>query len=295
MWQIMSQVIFLPVKATLVIQVAFMILLLSSGTPTVHANSNHKLQVVYAINAGGEAHTDAHGIFYKRDPLLNRGGISSGSESESTASDFGRSLVIARSPVSDQILYQTERYHTSTFGYDIPVSQDGPYVLIMKFCEVYFDAPGQKIFDVVLNKEHTVLENLDIFSRVGRGVALDLMVAFEVKSNKLFVNGQHSIHTGSIRVDFVKGEADNPKVNAIVVLKGTPEMVPELLGPVVEYDTMDVLGSETREDEDEDDVGSSIYPPTATPLYGLEEGASLLPVFAAIGAFVPIVFCLCRI
>lgn len=38
---------------------------------------------------------------------------------------------------------------------------------------------------------------------------------------QLFVNGEQSIHTGSIRVDFVKGEADNPKVNAIVVLKGT--------------------------------------------------------------------------
>lgn len=36
-------------------------------------------------------------------------------------------------------------YHTSTFGYDIPVSQDGPYVLVLKFCEVYFDAPGQKV------------------------------------------------------------------------------------------------------------------------------------------------------
>ncbi len=28
---------------------------------------------------------------------------------------------VARVPQQDQILYQTERYHTQTFGYDMPV------------------------------------------------------------------------------------------------------------------------------------------------------------------------------
>jgi len=69
--------------------------------------------VIYAINAGGESHTDHHGIRYERDPLMNKVG---------TASDFGRQLVIGRVPAAgDQILYQTERYHHSTFGYDIPI------------------------------------------------------------------------------------------------------------------------------------------------------------------------------
>jgi hypothetical protein len=44
-----------------------------------------------------------------------------------------------------QILYQTERYHTSTFGYDIPVAEDGHYLLILKFSEVYFNAPNMKV------------------------------------------------------------------------------------------------------------------------------------------------------
>lgn len=92
--------------------------------------------VIYAINAGGEAHTDSHGVRYERDPLQGKVGI---------ASSYGKRLLIGRVPPNDQILYQTERYHHSTFGYDIPISEDGDYIMILKFCEVYFNAPNMKV------------------------------------------------------------------------------------------------------------------------------------------------------
>ena len=91
-------------------------------------------RVIYAVNCGGESHTDVFGVRYSRDS--NRVG---------TASDYGKQLLIARVPQQDQILYQTERYHTSTFGYDIPVAEDGHYLLILKFSEVYFSAPNMKV------------------------------------------------------------------------------------------------------------------------------------------------------
>ena len=53
-----------------------------------------------------------------------------------TSSDYGKQLMIGRVPQQDQILYQTERYHTTTFGYDMPVQGDGDYLLILKFSEV---------------------------------------------------------------------------------------------------------------------------------------------------------------
>ena len=90
--------------------------------------------VVYAINCGGESHTDIFGITYDKDN--NRMG---------TASDYGKQLIIGRVAQQDQILYQTERYHTSTFGYDIPVENDGWYLLVLKFSEVYFNAPNMKV------------------------------------------------------------------------------------------------------------------------------------------------------
>ena len=46
------------------------------------------------------------------------------------------SLSVGRVSQQDQILYQTERYHTATFGYDMPVRGDGDYLLILKFSEV---------------------------------------------------------------------------------------------------------------------------------------------------------------
>ena len=86
------------------------------------------------MNCGGEAHIDVNGIHYLRD--TNKMG---------TASDYGKQLLIGRVSQKDQIIYQTERYHTSTFGYDIPVSEDGRYLLVLKFSEVYFNAPNMKV------------------------------------------------------------------------------------------------------------------------------------------------------
>lgn len=117
-------------------------------------------EVVYAINAGGDDHVDEHGVHYERDPLMDqRIGI---------ASDYGKNLMrIGRvQQHADEQLYQTERYHTATFGYELPVRADGAYLLQLKFCEVYFGAANLKVFDVLLNQEHTVVADLDIFRQV---------------------------------------------------------------------------------------------------------------------------------
>lgn len=102
-----------------------------------HTTSAHnKFEVIYAINAGGEAHVDSNGIKYARDPLIGKIG---------TASDYGKQLMIQRVPAADQILYQTERYHHSTFGYEFPVRESGDYVVVLKFSEVYFNSPNMKV------------------------------------------------------------------------------------------------------------------------------------------------------
>jgi len=91
-------------------------------------------EVIWAVNCGGEAHVDLYGVHYQRD-WLNVG----------HASAHGRSIIIRRAPAPDQILYQTERYHTSNFAYDLSIKNDGDYVLVMKFSEVWFTQPNQKV------------------------------------------------------------------------------------------------------------------------------------------------------
>uniref|UniRef100_A0A023GP25 Putative receptor-like serine/threonine kinase n=1 Tax=Amblyomma triste TaxID=251400 RepID=A0A023GP25_AMBTT len=250
-------------------------------------------EVIYAINAGGEEHVDIHGIRYKRDPLFGKVG---------TASDYGKLLVIGRAHKNDHILYQTERYHTATFGYEIPVNKDGDYVLVLKFCEVYFDSSGRKVFDVVLNGQHTVVADLDIHARVGRGVAHDEYIAFSIKGNKLRINGEESTHDGKIKVEFIKGYRDNPKINAIYVMRGTLDDVPEM-PPLEEI--------EEEDEEEEEDVpashgsgdsahGSQHQPrrpsgPRSPNPYTGDDSSALLPIFVAIGAFIPLLFCLCKL
>lgn len=80
---------------------------------------------------------DSINVLCLLDPLEGKIGI---------ASDYGKQYInIGRVPEPDAILYQTERYHHSNFGYDIPVSEDGDYVLVLKFCEVYFNSPSMKV------------------------------------------------------------------------------------------------------------------------------------------------------
>ena len=99
---------------------------------------------------------------------------------------------------------------------------DGDYVLWLKFSEVWFNLAGLKVFDVALN-DVVVIKELDIFAKVGRGVAHDEVVGFKVRSNKIIIEGKSQPFTNDVRVDFVKTDRDNPKINAIIILKGTPD------------------------------------------------------------------------
>ena len=94
----------------------------------------HAYEVVFAVNCGGSRHTDRYGIKYLADD--NPVGI---------PSTFGQSLIISRVHPDDMILYQTERYHTSSFSYNIPIEEDGEYVLVTKYSEVYFQHTGGKV------------------------------------------------------------------------------------------------------------------------------------------------------
>lgn len=254
--------------------------------------TNKPLQVIYAVNAGGEEHTDRHGIRYEADPLHGVIG---------TASAYGKQLLmIGRVPQSDEILYQTERYHTANFGYEIPISGDGDYVLVLKFCEVYFNAPNMKVFDVVLNGEHTVIAELDIFQQVGKGVAHDEYIFFTVSRGKLFYKEEESdIKASKITIEFVKTDRDNPKINAFALLKGDVERVPRLPplnndDPTERSVEQDIINEDIIEKPTSTKARKTSGPRQPNP-YSMDDSSVMLPVFIAIGAFIPLLFCLCKL
>ena len=80
------------------------------------------------------------------------------------------------------------------------------------------------MFSIILNGAHTVVEELDIFGKVGRGVAHDEIIPFTVKSGRLRFNGESSpIESNQVSIKFAKLDRDNPKVNALYLMKGTLE------------------------------------------------------------------------
>jgi len=170
-------------------------------------------KVIAAINCGGKSYTDSNGIKYEADKYFN-GGVSS---------DHGLSFSIRNT--DDEILYQTERWSSSTLTYSIPLKThaNGRYVLILKFSEVYFNRKGEKVFNVALGKEN-VIHNLDIFSKVGKAEAYDEYLELEIKNRQVFYKNKlckSAVEGDKLIINFMKGSADNPKINAIVLLKGS--------------------------------------------------------------------------
>ena len=137
----------------------------------------------------------------------------------------------------------------------MPVDVNGLFVLTLKFSEVYFDRPGQKIFSVLLN-DHTIIKNLDVFKNVGKNAAYDEQVEFRVSNTSseiIFESAKGSPepavsvpYDGTLTVRFVPGgcvsrlcansfacvvhtaqprarvfRKDNPKVNALLVTQGS--------------------------------------------------------------------------
>ena len=170
-------------------------------------------KVIAAINCGGTEYTDSNGVKYEADKYYNGG----------TSSDHGLSFTIKNT--DDELLYQTERWSSETLTYSLPLKSNinGKYVLILKFSEVYFNNKGEKIFNVALGKDN-IIKNLDIYAKVGKAEAYDEYIEFEIKNkNVLYKNKScHKALDGDkLVVNFLKGTADNPKINAILLVKGT--------------------------------------------------------------------------
>ena len=170
-------------------------------------------KVIAAINCGGTEYTDSNGVKYEADKYYNGG----------TSSDHGLSFTIKNT--DDELLYQTERWSSETLTYSLPLKSNinGKYVLILKFSEVYFNNKGEKIFNVALGKDN-IIKNLDIYAKVGKAEAYDEYIEFEIRNkNVLYKNKScHKALDGDkLVVNFLKGTADNPKINAILLVKGT--------------------------------------------------------------------------
>ncbi|VDN99663.1 unnamed protein product [Rodentolepis nana] len=254
-----------------------------------------KLRPIFAVNCGGSAHTDVNGVHYQAD--TNKVGI---------ASSHGMNLVLRRTPEPDAILYQTERYDTSSFSYEFPMPKDGEYVLHLKFSEVWFKQPEGKVFSVELNGGLTVIEDLDIYSTVGFSVAHDENIPLKIKNGYLIApKGSVQLNDGEkLQINIVKGPRDNPKVNAIALFANSLEDIPKL-PPIRFLSSVEDRLSEFQESQQDDPrfsrsskrshVPPAIErPPAPDPYASADYSTYMLPAVIAVATFIPFVLCLYR-
>lgn len=107
-------------------------------------------------------------------------------------------------------LYQTVRYNVS--AYHLPFS-NGLCTVTLKFCEPHYTNAGQRVFDVKLQGK-TVLENLDIFARVGKDRALDFTYE-NVEPNNRWIDIEfvHRTEYPSIAAIWIRDTSHSTKIN----------------------------------------------------------------------------------
>ncbi|TAE76517.1 MAG: hypothetical protein EAZ84_07350, partial [Verrucomicrobia bacterium] len=160
---------------------------LATATPRLLGN------VVTRVNAGGLGFTDLAGNTWYDDQGFNTGNtVGSGH---------------AISGTGDDILYQSERYDSSASGMNLEYSfavPAGEYEVVLHFAETYsgITGAGQRVFDVTA-EEALVIDDLDIFGRVGADAAL--VVSFPVL-----------VDDGHLDLAFVHG-SQNPKICGIEI------------------------------------------------------------------------------
>ncbi len=109
----------------------------------------------------------------------------------------------------DDVLYQTQRYgNGGSFAYrfDVP---NGRYEVELHFAEIFFDDPGQRVFDVWIEGQ-IVLDNLDVVDQAG-GSFRPLVRTFTADV------GDEQLNVGLVR-DWANG-IENPIINAIRVTR----------------------------------------------------------------------------
>ncbi|MGB1207037.1 MAG: malectin domain-containing carbohydrate-binding protein [Chitinophagales bacterium] len=113
------------------------------------------------INCGGENYVDDLGNLFVADTFYNE---------MLTTYTFSEEIFINNT--LDGALYQTERNaYINDLQYDIPVSPNASYRVLLHFAELYWTSPNSRIFDVSIENE-ILLNDFDIFAEAGTNTAL---------------------------------------------------------------------------------------------------------------------------
>ncbi len=110
----------------------------------------------------------------------------------------------------DDALYQSARYELSYYRITVP---NGTYKVTLKFCETRVNKPGRRIFNVLLEGKK-VIEDLDIFAKLGANTALDYTIEnIEVSDGRLDIDFAPKKGQSWVCAIVVEGDNFTKKIN----------------------------------------------------------------------------------
>ena len=175
------------------------------------------------VNAGGPNYTDKAGNLWVSD------------QAYSATSGFGYvggtpyAKTHAIGNTEDDPLYQTERYGMTEYKFDVP---NGHYEVTLLFAELYWDAPGKRIFSVSIEGV-TRLANFDIFASVGKWNAISKTYLATVSDGQL--NIAFSAAVDHPKVSAIEVSGTNINTNQPPVITSTPQTI-AIQGVLYQYD-----------------------------------------------------------
>ena len=161
------------------------------------ANNEPTDQVITAVNAGGPALTQDGIDFVADTSFLNGSSFTNNGGGNGAQPDF------------DDTVYETERYGTP-LNYEIPVASSGNYTVELYFAEIFWNNPGERVFDVAVEGE-VVLDNLDLLAKTEGDINQPFQ--FNVPNS---ISPKNFGSADAIDIDF-SASTDNAKISGIVV------------------------------------------------------------------------------
>ncbi|MBY8975109.1 tandem-95 repeat protein [Rhodobacteraceae bacterium NNCM2] len=205
----------------------------SEATVTIAANDLvvNPGDVLYRINAGGaEVAANDGGPAWSADqasvpngsavagassPFLVDRGIDGTTVATSDDVSYGNNSPTGpggNNTGAPDALFTTERYsvqeNPNNIGYAFDV-ENGNYTVNLYFDELFFDAVGERIFDVEI-EDNLVLDDFDTFAQAGN--SNDSIV-------RSFVT---NVDDGELNVEFLKSATNNPHLSAIEIIASEP-------------------------------------------------------------------------
>ena len=101
----------------------------------------------------------------------------------------------------DDVIYQSVRFNLQAYRFTVP---DDEYKVVLRFCEIAYDAAGKRVFGVKVQGT-PVVDGLDIFAKAGKNKAWDVVLD-KVK-----------VADGKLAIEFV-GQTEYPCISAIDII-----------------------------------------------------------------------------